>query len=113
MPPSKIAASPPKLRHVYGSTRRGARAVRPVQVITRSSRPPLRSVRNRMAQPQRWWRPTSDADLLLAAQAGTLSENTPHLELEQEIETGAAANRELGRDLASFGVTDGSVFVPR
>lgn len=66
-----------------------------------------------MAQPQRWWRPTSDADLLLAAQAGTLSENTPHLELKQEIETGAAANRELGRDLASFGVTGGSVFVPR
>ena len=58
-----------------------------------------------------WWTPTSEADLLLAAQNGTLSESVPHLELKREIGSTDAANKELARDLASLAIDGGLLLV--
>lgn len=56
------------------------------------------------------WTPSSHAEVAAAAAGGLLDEGY-HLELKQEIPTGAAGNKELGRDLASFAVDGGVIAV--
>lgn len=57
------------------------------------------------------WTPGNHADVVAAVDEDLLVEDGYHLELKREIPTGAAANKELGRDLASFAPHGGLIIV--
>lgn len=46
-----------------------------------------------------------------AARSGVLVESTPGLELKRELKSGAAANKELAKDLASLAVAGGTLII--
>lgn len=56
------------------------------------------------------WAPGSHAEVIAAAAGGLLDEGH-HVELKREIAAGPAANKELGRDLASCAVDGGLIVV--
>jgi len=57
------------------------------------------------------WRPTTEDELVLAAEIGTLDESTPGLELKALIPTTRGTNKELARDLASLSIGGGTLLV--
>ena len=53
------------------------------------------------------WRPQTEADLVSAAEQGLLDESGTSIELKRELGLGAAANKELAKDLASLAISGG------
>lgn len=52
------------------------------------------------------WIPTTEAELVTAAESNSLIEGT-YLELKRDLARGTDANKELARDLASLAVSGG------